>query len=104
VRDFESQWGVLSEFPRQNLQDVLITLQQIVTPGYLTFIEIEAGYISLEGQSEDPQNLLEALEQNPMFTEVDFARATSNQNYYIDLRLADVNFPAYQEWYFAEAR
>jgi Tfp pilus assembly protein PilN len=104
VRDFESQWGVLSEFPRQNLQDVLMTLQQIVTPGYLTSIEIEAGYISLEGQSADPQNLLEALEQNPMFTEVDFARATSNQNYYIDLRLADVNFPAYQEWYFPEAR
>ncbi|HBX36107.1 MAG TPA: hypothetical protein DEG76_01865 [Pseudohongiella sp.] len=104
VRDFEQQWGVLSEFPRQNLQDVLMTLQQIITPGYLSSIEIEAGYISLEGQSEDPQNLLEALEQNPMFTEVDFARATSNQNYYIDLRLADVNFPAYQEWYFPEAR
>jgi len=102
VREFEDQWGVLTEFPRQNLATVLLTLQEVIAPSVLTSIEIEEGFITIEGDSPDPQNLLEQLEQNPLFTEVDFARATNNTRYYIDLRLTSVNFPAYQEWYFPE--
>jgi hypothetical protein len=103
IRNFETEWGVLTEFPRQNLDQVMIALQEIIAPGYLTAIEIESGYISIEGDSQDPQNLLERLEQNELFTEVDFARATNNTRYFIDLRLATVNYPAYQEWYFPES-
>lgn len=102
VREFEDQWGVLTEFPRQGLATVLLTLQEVIAPSVLTSIEIEEGFITIEGDSPDPQNLLEQLEQNPLFTEVDFARATNNTRYYIDLRLTSVNFPAYQEWYFPE--
>lgn len=102
VREFEDQWGVLTEFPRQDLATVLLTLQDVIAPSVLTSIEIEEGFITIEGDSPDPQNLLEQLEQNPLFTEVDFARATNNTRYYIDLRLTSVNFPAYQEWYFPE--
>jgi hypothetical protein len=39
-----------------------------------------------------------------MFTEVDFARATNNNRYFIDLRLSTVNFSAYREWHFPEPR
>ena len=77
-------------------------MQDVIAPSVLTSIEIEEGFITIEGDSPDPQNLLEQLEQNPLFTEVDFARATNNTRYYIDLRLTSVNFPAYQEWYFPE--
>ncbi|ALO44742.1 hypothetical protein [Pseudohongiella spirulinae] len=103
IRNFETEWGALTEFPKQNLDQVMIALQQVIAPGYLTAIDVESGYISIEGDSQDPQNLLERLEQNELFTEVDFARATNNTRYYIDLRLATVNFPAYQEWYFPES-
>lgn len=102
IRAFESEWGVLDEFPRQNLDQTLLTLQSVLSPSTLSQIDVEEGFISIEGLSDDPQNLLEKLEQNPQFTEVDFARASSNGRYYIDLRLATVNFPAYQQWYFGE--
>jgi hypothetical protein len=104
VRDFESRWDVLTEYPRQDVPAMLLALQEVISPSVLSFLELEEGYISIEGQSADPQALLQQLEQNDMFTEVDFARATSNNRYYIDLRLTTVNFPAYQEWYFPESQ
>lgn len=104
VREFETQWGVMTGFPDQDVIAAMLELQQVINPGVLSMFEIDEGFISIEGESQDPQNLLEMLEQNPMFTEVDFARATNNNRYYIDLRLTTVNFPAYQEWHFPESR
>ena len=104
VRDFESQWGILTEFPDQDVIAVLLALQEVINPGVLSAFSIDEGLISIEGESEDPQNVLEMLEQNPLFTEVDFARATNNNRYFIDLRLATVNFPAYHEWHFPGQR
>lgn len=104
VREFETRWGMLSEFPRQNVPEVMLALQDILNPSVLTSLEINEGRISIEGDSPDPQSLLETLERNPLFTEVDFARATSNNRYYIDLRLTTANFPAYYAWHFPERR
>lgn len=104
VRDFENQWGVMTEFPHQDIGATMLELQSVINPGVLTLFEIDEGLISIEGESQDPQNLLEQLEQNPLFTEVDFARATNNNRYFIDLRLSTVNFPAYQQWHFPESR
>jgi hypothetical protein len=104
VRAIEQEWGAFLEFPRQNLSGVLITLQDVISPGVLTALDVNEGFLSLEGDSPDPQSLLERLEQNDMFTEVDFARATSNMRYFIDLRLATVDFPAYRQWYFPNVR
>ena len=104
VRDFETRWGVFTEFPQQDVGATMLELQTVINPGVLSLFEIDEGLISIEGESQDPQNLLEQLEQNPMFTEVDFARATNNNRYFIDLRLSTVNFPAYQQWHFPESR
>jgi hypothetical protein len=104
VREFETQWGLMTEFPEQNVGAAMLALQQVINPGVLTVFEIDEGFVSIEGESQDPQNVLEQLEQNPMFTEVDFARATNNNRYFIDLRLTTVNFPAYQQWHFPERR
>jgi len=104
VREFENDWGVFNEFPDQDIAAVLLTLQQVISPGLLSAIELNEGLLSIEGESPDPQNILEQLEQNPMFTEVDFARATNNNRYFIDLRLSTVNFSAYREWHFPERR
>lgn len=104
VRDFEQRWGVLNEFPRQQIPDTLLELQSALNPSVLTSLEIDEGSVQIEGESPDPQSLLEVLEQNQMFTGVDFARATNNNRYYIDLRLSTVDFDGYWQRYFPDAR
>jgi hypothetical protein len=70
----------------------------------LSSLELVEGALQIEGESPDPQSLLQQLEQDPMFTGVDFARATSNDRYYIEMRLSTVNFDGYRERHFAEVQ
>ncbi|MGH8467235.1 MAG: PilN domain-containing protein [Pseudomonas sp.] len=104
VRQFEQSWGVLNEFPRQDVAATLLELQSVINPSVLTSLELEEGSVQIEGESSDPQSLLQQLEQNPMFTGVDFARATNNNRYYIELRLTTVDFDGYLQRYFPNAR
>jgi len=104
VREFEQSWGVLSEYPRQDVAATLLALQSVINPGVLTSLEMEEGSVQIEGDSSDPQSLLQQLEQNPQFTGVDFARATNNNHYYIDLRLTTVDFDGYLQRHFPDAR
>jgi len=104
VREFEQSWGVLSEYPRQDVAGTLLALQSVINPGVLTSLEMEEGSVQIEGDSSDPQSLLQQLEQNPQFTGVDFARATNNNHYYIDLRLTTVDFDGYLQRHFPDAR
>lgn len=104
VREFELSWGVLNEFPRQNISQTLLELQSVLTPSVLTSIEIDEGSVEIEGESQDPQSLLQQLEENPLFTGVDFARATNNNRYFIELSLSTVDYDAYRQWYFPDVR
>ncbi|MEX1196422.1 MAG: hypothetical protein WEB57_00995 [Pseudohongiellaceae bacterium] len=104
VRAFEAEWGLLTEFPEQQAGEMMIGLQEVINPNVLGALELQEGYVNIEGQSEDPQRLLQELEEHPLFTEVDFASATSNNRYSIDLRLTTVDFGAYYDWYFPEQR
>ena len=79
-------------------------LQRLIAPDTLTALEIEEGLISIEGRSANPQAILQRLEQDPLFTEVVFARATNNSRYYINLRLTTVSFEGYRARYLDEAR
>jgi hypothetical protein len=100
VQNFEQQWGVITNFPRQDLVQTLFTLQSVLSPEQLTSFELSEGVIQIEGESAEPQAILQRLESHPMFTEVAFARATNNARYYIDLRLSTVNFEGYMVRYF----
>lgn len=102
VVDFENRWGAIENFPEQDVRATMFTLQQVLSPNRLSDLEISEGVIRIQGTSEDPQSILQQLEQDPQFTEVVFSRATSNDQYYIDLRLADVNFEAYMARYFPD--
>ena len=104
VRDFEHRWGVLNEFPRQDVAQTLLQLQNVLSPSVLSSLELVEGALQIEGESPDPQSLLQQLERDPMFTGVDFARATSNNRYYIEMRLSTVDFDGYRERYFPEVR
>lgn len=103
VVDFENQWGPLNDFPDQVVNEALFALQNLLSPERLSSLEISEGLIKLQGSSADPQAILQKLEQDPLFTEVLFSRATSNTRYYIDLRLSPVNFEAYMIRYFPDS-
>jgi len=80
----------------------MFTLQNVLSPERLTSLEISEGLVKIQGTSSDPQAILQRLEQDPLFTEVIFSRATNNTRYYIDLRLSPVNFEAYMVRYFPD--
>ena len=100
VVSFENEWGLISDFPEQRLREAMYTLQNILRPDTLTSMEVSEGLIKIQGSSNEPQAILQRLEQDPMFTEVLFSRATNNQRYYIDLRISTVNFEGYMVRYF----
>ncbi len=102
VVSFENEWGLISDFPEQNLREAMFTLQNILRPDTLSSMEVSEGLIKIQGTSNEPQAILQRLEQDPMFTEVVFSRATNNQRYYIDLRLSTVNFEGYMVRYFPD--
>jgi hypothetical protein len=104
VRNFEQRWGALNEFPPQRLAATLTQLQAVLSPSVLSSFTLDEGLIQIEGESDDPQSLLQQLEQDPMFTGVDFARATNNNRYYIEMRLSTVDFDAYRQRYFPGVR
>ncbi len=100
VQEFENTWGPINDFPVQNVRDALFTLQNILSPEQLTSFELSEGIVKIEGNSAQPQAILQRLEQDAKFTEVAFSRATNNSSYYIDLRLSTVNFEGYNVRYF----
>jgi hypothetical protein len=102
VVGFENEWGPINDYPRQNIGQAMFTLQQALSPDQLSSLEISEGLIRIQGSSEDPQAILQRLEQDPLFTEVVFSRATNNTRYYIDLRLSPVNFEGYMLRYFPD--
>ena len=102
VVSFENEWGLISDFPDQRLREAMFTLQNILRPDTLTSMEVSEGLIKIQGSSNEPQAILQRLEQDPMFTEVVFSRATNNQRYYIDLRISTVNFEGYMVRYFPD--
>ena len=104
VADFESTWGEVNDYPQQDVVAVMYELQRLISPDTLTTLEIDEGLISIEGSSSNPQAILQRLEQDPLFTDVVFARATNNSRYYIDLRLTTVSFEGYRARYLEEAR
>ncbi len=102
VVDFEDEWGTINDFPDQQVRQAMFRLQEVLGSERLSSLELNEGLIRIQGTSSDPQAILQRLEQDPMFTEVVFSRATNNTRYYIDLRLATVNFEAYMLRYFPD--
>lgn len=102
VVSFEDSWGAISDFPKQDIRQAMFTLQNVLSPDQLTSMDISEGQIRIQGTSSQPQTILQRLEQDPMFAEVVFSRATNNSRYYIDLRLSDVSFEAYMARHFPD--
>ena len=104
VAEFDRRWGAVNDYPQQAIVDTMFTLQSLIAPDTLTSLEVDEGLISIEGTSNNPQAILQRLEQDPLFTEVVFSRATNNSRYYIDLRLSTVSFEGYRVRHLDEGR
>ena len=102
VVEFENRWGAINDFPQQDVAGAMFRLQEVLGGEQLTSLELSEGLIRIQGTSSEPQEILQRLERDPLFTEVVFSRATSNTRYYIDLRLANVNFEAYRLRHFPD--
>ena len=102
VVEFENRWGAINDFPQQDVVAAMLRLQEVLGGEQLTSLELSEGLIRIQGTSSEPQAILQRLERDPLFTEVVFSRATSNTRYYIDLRLANVNFEAYRVRHFPD--
>ena len=102
VVEFEKQWGAINDFPDQQLRQAMFRLQDLLAGEHLASLELDEGLIRIQGSSADPQAILQRLEQDVLFSEVVFSRATSNTRYFIDLRLATVSFDAYMVRHFPE--
>jgi hypothetical protein len=105
-RDFvvgqEKEWAAINEYPEQNIPDIMFSLQPLLYPDKLKSLEIMEGTIQIEGESSNPQAILQRLEQHPLFTEAKFSRATNNNRYFIEFRLSTVNYDGYMVRYFLE--
>lgn len=102
VVSFENELGPLYDFPEQRVREAMYTLQAVLSPTQLSALEVSKGIVRLQGTSSEPQAILQRLEGDPMFTEVAFSRATSNDRFFIDLRLSTVNYDAYLVRYFPD--
>lgn len=102
VVNFENEFGPINDFPEQNIREAMFALQNTLSPNQLSSLEVAQGFINIQGTSAEPQTILQQLEQDPMFTEVAFSRATNNDRYFISLRLSEVNFDAYMVRYFSD--
>jgi hypothetical protein len=80
----------------------MFSLQPLLYPDKLKSLEIMEGTIQIEGESSNPQAILQRLEQHPLFTEAKFSRATNNNRYFIEFRLSTVNYDGYMVRYFLE--
>ena len=104
VREFENRWALFRDYPEQEILPMMLDLQNRLQGDRLIALTLEDGRLSIEGESNNPQALLQRLEEHERFAGVDFSRATSNNRYYIDMRLAGIDFASYYDWYFPDRR
>jgi hypothetical protein len=105
VDAMDQEWGAMAGFPRQNVPQVLLTLNQYIN-GSLTTFTLNKGMVDLSGYAQDPALLVEKLAEREEFREVGQSRSsvggdTNNRgdSFSIRLGLSGVDFKAYEAKY-----
>lgn len=103
----EDDLAPITEFPRQNVKQVLAKLNRLIPKdSWITSFKLEAGTVEVEGYSPNPAKLLELLSQEPKFIGVGFNRATQREGkrdierFGISFKLEDIDVNAYWLEYF----
>lgn len=105
VYAMEDEWGVIAEFPRQDVAQILLTLNQLISNS-LTSFAVDKGVVDISGRTQDPALLVEQLSEREQFYDVGQSRSSSGgeggvlgDRFGIRLHLNGVDFPAYEEKY-----
>ena len=105
VLALEDEWGVVADYPRQDVARVLLTLNQYINSS-LTDFTLDRGVVDLVGYAQDPALLVEQLAEGEVFYDVSQSRSSSGgdgglrgDRFGIRLRLNGVDFEDYEARY-----
>jgi hypothetical protein len=91
----------IHNYPQQQVSPLLLTLNDnIKKSSWLSRLKVEDGVVELEGESDNPAEILETLTANPAFTDVKFSKSLQGNRFGIRFRLVNVNVEKYLEIYF----
>lgn len=105
VYQMEDEWGVVAEYPRQDVGRVLLTLDELIDSSLSSF-EIDKGVVDISGFVQDPALLIEQLAEREDFYNVSQSSNSSGnqganrgQSFGIRFNVSDVDFPEYEAKY-----
>jgi hypothetical protein len=105
VYQMEDEWGVVAEYPRQDVGSILLTLNQLIDSSLSSF-EIDKGEVEITGFAQDPALLIEQLAEREDFFNVRQSSSSSGDNrssrgerFSIRFNVSGVDFPGYAEKY-----
>jgi hypothetical protein len=105
VFQMEDEWGVVAEYPRQDVGKILLTLQELIDSSLSSF-EIDRGVVDISGFAQDPALLIDQLAEREDFYNVSQSSSSSGDSSFsrgerfgIRFNVSGVDFPGYEEKY-----
>jgi hypothetical protein len=105
VYEMEEQWGPVLEYPRQDVGQILLSLNELIENSLSTFT-IEKGVIDIVGFAQDPAVLIEQLAEREQFYNVGQSRSSSSGNsellgdrFGIRMNASGIDYPGYEAEY-----
>ncbi len=105
VYEMEEQWGPVLEYPRQDVGQILLSLNELIENSLSSFA-IDKGVIDLVGFAQDPAVLIEQLAEREEFYNVGQSRSSSSGNseligdrFGIRMNASGIDYPGYEAKY-----
>ena len=103
VYAMEDEWGVIADYPRQDVANVLLKLNELITSSLSTFT-LDKGVVDITGFAQDPALLMEQLAEREEFYDISQSRSSSGgdggargDRFGIRFSLNGVDFTAYDK-------
>jgi hypothetical protein len=101
----EDEWGVVAEYPRQDVGNVMLKLNELIDASLSSF-EIDKGVVDIVGFAPDPALLIEQLAEREDFFNVSQSSSSSGdqsssrgQRFGIRFNVSGIDFPGYEAKY-----
>jgi hypothetical protein len=102
VYAMDDEWGVIADYPRQDVAQVLLTLNQAINSSLSSFA-LDKGVVDITGYAQDPALLMEQLAEREEFYDVSQSRSSSGSDggergdrFGIRFSLSGVDFAGYE--------
>ncbi len=105
VYEMEEQWGAVLEYPRQDVGQILLSLNGLIENSLSSFA-LDKGAVDIVGFAQDPAVLIEQLAEREEFYDVGQSRSSSSGNselmgdrFGIRMSVSGIDFPGYEAKY-----